>query len=484
MMARRCQKFIFLILMHGWITVCSTFYDILKPRVGVYTDESGIASRLSEKVKLTVSQTIFLTVVNNNDDRQLLLNFECFTKRLGLKLMIIGSNASGFDSALASTPNSHYYYSFNQSHFSQNKFQIVDSSPEIAKAVVIFEILQLGYNVLFAKPDVIMIRDPFPYLLYHRMDVVFATNSKCTREGLRELLDEPVLVDDIDESFFFVRSNNRTIKLWNDTVQTYSFSNDSNHLSVLQKELAINTTLYTGACRDVTDEEQTLQHEESISEAFDIDFTLKDHQAVHIPTLFKEKRLSICSLNSCMFSSCMLPQYNELIRQLHARHLPSISIHANCINSTDDKKGLLQAAGLWMLRSNEGECEVKWLPQQHSYLTRNKRTKKRPAKLQQVSSDNNNIVQPGSNNTPPVETVIKPILEKSIQEVQSIQQALLLHYKRTKRTNKMLRDRSHHKQPRREVKDTTVLTKSKKYYDPDSKDKKSKLFQVLSVPMT
>lgn len=459
------------------MTVATTFHDTLKHLTGVYLDESRISSKTPDNMKTTVSQTIFLTMVNADYQPQLLLNFQCFIKRLGLKVMIVGSNPSVLEDA--STDLAHYYH-FNRSDFSSSRVKSKSLSSEVVKSIIILEILHLGYNVLFAEPDVIMLRNPLPYLLHRNMDLVFATNTQCAGGVMREQLDK-LLIEDSNESFFFVHSNIRTIKLWNDTLQL-STHNKSHGLSEVQhiKQLPNSTMLHTGSCRDVTDEEQVLRNEEQVlhneedrlGEIFDIDFSITDHQSTRKFPEVKGRKLTMCFLNSCMFSSCMQPHYNQLLHQLRSRNLSPITVQANCGNSTKQIKDYLQAAGLWMFRPNEeGQCDISWLPRRYHRNHNNdpKPVHKKPAKLE--FSDNIYDPKPaviGSRinvlkEKPVSQEPSNPTLVKSNQEIQSIQKALLIHQNRIEGANKLLRNNKHRNQPRREVKDTTVLTKAKKY---------------------
>lgn len=482
-MITRYQKLMFLAFIHLLITVYATFYDDLKPVVGIYDDASRIPSRLSENAKTTVSQTIFLTMINTNEQRQLVHNFQCFKKRLGMKIMVIGLTPSSVENVVF-TPNT--YYRFNQSDFIASKFNTEIRSPEVAKLIIIREILQLGYHILFAAPEVIMLRNPLPYVIHQSMDLVFATSGKCISERIRALSEENELIEEINESFFFVRSNIRTLELWNDTLHMLHASNNSydyqHSIMYHIQQLSSNMVLHTGGgCRDITDEEQIIPQAESASETFDIDFSVSNHHAASKRQEMKERKLTMCSLDYCMFtSSCLLPQSQQ---PQQSQHL-FITIHANCVNnsSIDQKKEYLQKAGVWMLRSSPNnndreECDIaNWKPPRHNHHNRDSNNRKRAHK-KAVKLD-----------VPDVNDNGKPVLEKSMQDIQSIQKALLLHQnliqsgannKGSKTTNS---HRIKQQARRREVKDTTVLTKAKKY-DPNI-EKKPKPFKVLSSAQT
>lgn len=80
-----------------------------------------------------------------------------------------------------------------------------------------YELMKLGYNVHFADPDVILSRDPFPHLLWQNMHYVHTMEVVCDLNQDWDYFWKSGI--DGNTGFTFVRSNPRTLALWEKAIE-------------------------------------------------------------------------------------------------------------------------------------------------------------------------------------------------------------------------------------------------------------------------
>jgi len=102
-------------------------------------------------------------------------NFYCFLTRLDLKFLLIALDHETYSAVKFLSPNisvvlfegSDPIMAESQS-FRTSQFNLISRY----KKVVVFEILMLGYDVLFVVVDVILINDPVKLMIYNNVDYV------------------------------------------------------------------------------------------------------------------------------------------------------------------------------------------------------------------------------------------------------------------------------------------------------------------------
>ena len=63
----------------------------------------------------------------------------------------------------------------DMTYFRNTKFNIITRY----KKKIVTNILSLGYDVLFSDTDVVVVRDPMPYLRFTNVDYVHSVNVLC-----------------------------------------------------------------------------------------------------------------------------------------------------------------------------------------------------------------------------------------------------------------------------------------------------------------
>ncbi len=143
-----------------------------------------VSSILTPKVKED-SSFVIATVVNYGYLNHL-YNFDCYMRRLGLKYIVFALDSQSYQN-LTSPNNKQYFYSAylqlpgeNDASSSASEFRTLDFNIITArKTVAVLSLLRLGLDVLFLDIDVVLLRDPRPYLFWHNVLYVHSLNYPC-----------------------------------------------------------------------------------------------------------------------------------------------------------------------------------------------------------------------------------------------------------------------------------------------------------------
>ena len=153
---------------------------------GVYKDKVKMQ-------KFGLEKTIVVTATNYGF-LNLFHNFNCYMEKLGFKYLTIALelhthyylNRHGFVS----------YYLDHDEHstlkdggadehaagFDSKSF----NSMTYKKCKAVYELLELGYNIIFSDTDVVFLHDPVPYLLFQNVDYIHSHNVHCQNGSLYE----------------------------------------------------------------------------------------------------------------------------------------------------------------------------------------------------------------------------------------------------------------------------------------------------------
>lgn len=159
------------LFIYFWSLVGSqTLHEQLQKSAGVYKDK-----KIDDLFKTVIVTTANYAYLNQ------LQNFMCFADRLQLKVLIVSMD----EQAHAAVTSQSHYDSFlfnpgkkvraNNAPWRSAQFQVITGR----KLLIVLNILQSGYNVLFSDPDVAILRDPMPYLLWDHVDYVHSMNVLC-----------------------------------------------------------------------------------------------------------------------------------------------------------------------------------------------------------------------------------------------------------------------------------------------------------------
>jgi hypothetical protein len=164
-------------------STASTFESAVKAAAGVYLQ--GPPPTFPESLRDTLQRTVLITVSNFGYLNHL-MNFKCFTDRLGLKFLVftMDSRISGMidkrvnhlNSSMIGHPWMHGQKINEQSSkFRSKDFNIISNR----KFEAALEVLKQGYHVIFSDPDVAIIKDPIIDLLKYEVDYVHSVNIAC-----------------------------------------------------------------------------------------------------------------------------------------------------------------------------------------------------------------------------------------------------------------------------------------------------------------
>jgi len=77
------------------------------------------------------------------------------------------------------------------------------------KKHAVYDIMRLGYHVLFSDTDVVVTRDPMPLMVWKNMDYVFSVNHICPYDSHFQFHGCGHRCLEGNTGFYFVRSNDR-----------------------------------------------------------------------------------------------------------------------------------------------------------------------------------------------------------------------------------------------------------------------------------
>ena len=144
--------------------------EALRAAAGVYKHPR------SRSLKKTV-----LVTASNFGYLNHLMNFKCFADRLNLKFLVFAFddriysfleprtdlNVVKFTHGTKVGSEATYYRSKDFNIMSNRKFEAT------------LEVLKLGYDLIFADPDVVIIDDPVPHVIYPGIDYAHSINKFC-----------------------------------------------------------------------------------------------------------------------------------------------------------------------------------------------------------------------------------------------------------------------------------------------------------------
>jgi hypothetical protein len=302
---------------------------------GVFVNSGEIVT------KYDLEKTVFVTAANFGFLNHL-LNFFCYVKRLNMKVLVVSLDKKLDD--YLNSHNSSQIVSFHMqaehgegevnseaAQFRSSQFNLMTER----KKEVVYDILKLGYNVMFADTDIALLEDPFPYLLWQNMDYVHSLNEPCSTDEKWAIFLEKADAEG-NTGYYFIRSNHRTIKLLEDLLLEMDKKKELDDQSIfwnLMRNRKEPPVLFAGKCHDL----------DSKVDSFD------------------EKTLRTCVLNPCEFSSGMMrgpARFKYLFENAKAQNHKVVTIHANWLNGARMKEDTMRNYGYWLTNSKTelGKC--------------------------------------------------------------------------------------------------------------------------------
>jgi hypothetical protein len=209
--------------------------------------------------------------------------------------------------------------------------------------------------VLFTDTDVALIRDPFPYLLWKDVDYVHSLNVICSNEDHWDFRNTPK--EEGNTGFYYVKSNPRTIKLWQrayEAVPKYPGLDDQAVFWRVIRQSTDPEIVPLGVCRDFDPASSDSKGSRLLGEGEEKEGGEKD----------KDKEAAIplvtCRLDPCVFSSGMLSRvwipeytYEALVDNVALRNETICALHANYLSGNTPKMQRMQEYGFWLASKRE-----------------------------------------------------------------------------------------------------------------------------------
>jgi len=319
---------------------------------GVYHDTSNIDKRILERI----NNTVIVTSCNYGFINHL-LNFKCFMDRLNMKFVVMAMDRATHVYLTQNTSILSYYMDNGQikevvgtsQEFRSKQFNLITAK----KKEAVHYILELGYDVLFSDTDVAILRDPFPYILWDDVDYVHSLNLWCSASTA--VIDMVRSKVEGNTGFYFVKSNKKTLKLWQDAFDAALKQTKLDDQAIFWHVLRTSSDpalLQLGRCRN---------------------YEGKDSVEPGVTNLYRvgADHLVTCYLDECLFSSGMLSRqwvpemtYEMLVEVLESRNDSICALHSNYISGNRSKMDRMKEHGFWISGNKEevigpasGECE-------------------------------------------------------------------------------------------------------------------------------
>lgn len=175
-------------LLSGAVSNNATLIEAIRKVAGVYRHipQSNVSNSLASQIKPDLDKTVLLTVANFGFLNHL-QNFLCFTERLSMEPLIVSMDEKLHNYLTNRTSYVSYFFDTtgktnltvksDAAGWRSQQFNLISN----LKIVAALEVMKLGYNVLFADPDVAIVRDPVPFLYWKNVDYVHSLNFRCNR---------------------------------------------------------------------------------------------------------------------------------------------------------------------------------------------------------------------------------------------------------------------------------------------------------------
>jgi Nucleotide-diphospho-sugar transferase len=339
----------------------SSLHSVVQKAAGLFVDPAKQAG---------YERTVLVTGCNYGFLNHL-QNFKCFADRLGMKFLVIAMDEKAFQHLSQSGDMLVYYMSGSADvasatavtsdsvTFRSKQFNLITAR----KKEAVHDILVLGYDVLFSDTDVAIVRNPLPYLIWRNVDYVHSLNAWCQE---KETWDFRRSKEEGNTGFYFVRSNNRTIKLWADAYAAMPKFPGLDDQAVFWNVIrhAEDPPIYPlGKCRNLEDTEKvTVSYGEKKKNNKN-----KNKKKQKQKQKQKQKEVSVkdvlttCVLDACVFSSGMISRYRvpeftyeRLLENLKLHNETICTLHANYMKGNLPKMERMRAHGFWLSVANDG----------------------------------------------------------------------------------------------------------------------------------
>lgn len=208
-------------------------------------------------------------------------------------------------------------------NFATKEFHVITTR----KKEAVLDVLKQGYNALFIDPDIAVLSDPLPYMMWKNVDYVHSINWICPH---CKKWDFHTSQEEGNTGFYYVQSNLRTIKLFEEVIK------ESPKFPALDDQ-----SIFWTLIRSIKN--------------LNIKPLIKCSNYEEINTNITTNQIITCHLDGCLFSVGALRgvAYVMLIDNLKKQDNFPISIHANFMKGNDLKMKSLMKHGYWLTTPNK-----------------------------------------------------------------------------------------------------------------------------------
>lgn len=281
--------------------------------VSALNSNSGLVHMLQQVIvppkllQKTQPRPVVIITAFNLGFRWHLLNFDCFMKRLSLPYLAVSMDEEGqnwikrHDFAISTVfvPFRHELSVSNGTHgFRSHHYNVLTAR----KIRVVIEVLSLGYDLFFVDPDVALLHNPFPYLLWNNVDYVHSLNDKCNIGDVKfNYFHNPKIEG--NTGLYFIRSTQSSIFLLNASYhvmkKTHFKTDDQAYFwHFLRANETAKRVLPIGKCRDLN-QDNSLKQEKNVENK-------------------GREQMALCALDPCHFTVGTVHNY------LHGKIQPLI----------------------------------------------------------------------------------------------------------------------------------------------------------------
>lgn len=209
----------------------------------------------------------------------------------------------------------------------------------MGKMRVVYEVIKLGYNAIFADPDVIIVHDPMFIFRQTNMDYIHSVNVRC-RSDMPAWTFRNTRFEH-NTGFYYIRSRPWVNTFFHKFLLTTDLSKPwIDDQSLFWKYVSKHPSLQisNAECRKVISNDPEIMRKQNETNAF-----------------------RLCHLDQCQFPAGGIPDYDSVMKSIGKK--PLYTLHANYVRGNHEKYLNLYEKGYWLATKNpkndrwDGKCE-------------------------------------------------------------------------------------------------------------------------------
>lgn len=361
-----------------WFIVYSSGEELdalLKRVCGAQFGRSRNISTLNNAVVVTAANYGYMNHVRN---------FKCFTDRLGLQVLFFALDARVHDLVSRTMNDSFHSYLLmppstvpatrihgsdveetlqiraakqssllieeGSAMYHTHQFHVITTR----KLEAVSMVLQSGYDVLFIDTDVVLLQDPFPYILYKNVDYIFSINKPCPWTRGLDFFNPQ---DEGNSGLVYFRATPLIRALLQTVIEaapTYPGLDDQSIFWRVLRQFAAaneNSIVALPRCRDFN-YSGPIQARRAGTDKTDI--------IKFVNSTANNRRIVLCPLDECAFAVGAFrgTAFAVLQRELARRNMQAVALHCNWLKGNAAKQQALEKHGYWLAGvEGSGTCK-------------------------------------------------------------------------------------------------------------------------------